>query len=236
MKMLIKNIKTATGTALFIGMAASTNAQSSSVQNKLEYMIGESPERIFDIAKAERKPVLMYIHSQTCYSSRKFSRDIMNHEKVKNLVRKRFVCMNADVATKFGNSMAIKHKILIMPAIVLYSPDKGIMFQCHLKLDTFEMMTEFRAFVSAYNLIEQLALNKATTSLTEKEALRAIGRSYADKDFKRDVNGSLEDRIKLRTLNIAYFKEFEEGYKEEWGAMLVSNRKKMSGKQTASRR
>ncbi len=236
MKKLINTIKTVAATAMFISLANNSSAQAPAVQGNLSYMIKEPQEKIFEIAKAERKPVLMYIHSQTCFSSRKFSRDVMNHEKVKSLVRKRFVCMNADVSSKFGNSMAIKHNILMMPAIVLYSPDKGIMFQCHLKIDTFEMMTQFRAFVSACNLMEQVALNQATTNLNEKESLNAIGRSYADKDFKRDINGSPEDRIKLRTLNIAYFKEFEEGYKEEWDAMLASNGKKKDNKVTTSRR
>ncbi|MBI3233061.1 MAG: thioredoxin family protein [Bacteroidetes bacterium] len=234
-------MKNATITKLFftiflaIVLKVGANAQQQMVQGKLEYMMKESQDKVFEVAKAENKPVLIYIHSQTCFSSKKFSREIMNHEKVKTIVRKKYVCMNADVATTFGKQMAAKHNILLMPALVLYSPDKGIMFQCKLQLDTFEMMTQFRSFISACNLLEQVKMQQSTSDKSQKEIIRQIGRSYAMKDFQRDKNGEVSQRVTLRTLNIEFFKDFEIGYKEEYETLLASNGKKSSGEAASIR-
>lgn len=149
----------------------------------------------------------------------------MNHDKVKGMIKKRYICMNADVSTKFGKQMASKHGVLLMPALYLYSPDKGIMYQCKLEVDTFEMMSQFRSFVTACNLLDQVKLQQKTANLSEKEIIRQIGRSYAIKDFKRDNAGEIAQRVSIRTLNINFFKEFEVGYREEWDVLVASNGK-----------
>ncbi len=202
-----------------------TAAQQQQVQGKLEYMMKESQDKVFEQAKAENKPVLIFIHSQTCFSSKKFSREIMNHEKVKGLIKKRYVSMNADVSSPFGREMASKHKVLMMPALILYSPDKGIMFQCKLANDTFEMLNQFRSFVTACNLLDQVRMQQKTADKSEKEIIRQIGRSYALKDFQRDKTGDISQRVALRTLDLPFFKEFEVGYREEWETLLASNGK-----------
>jgi len=212
--------------AILVTVSYKGIAQQQTVQGKLEYMIKESQDRIFEIAQAENKPVLIYIHSQTCFSSKKFSREIMNHDQVKSLIKKKYICMNADVATTFGKQMASKHTVLLMPALVLYSPDKGIMYQCKLKVDTSDMMSQFRSFITACNLLDQVRSQQKTSSLSQSQIIRQIGRSYALKDFQNDRNVEINQRVSVRTLNMSFFKEFETGYREEYETLLANNGKK----------
>lgn len=209
--------------AIIVTNTYESSAQQQLVQGKLEYMMKESQEKVFEIAQTENKPVLIYIHSQTCLSSKKFSREIMNHVKVKGMIRNRYICMNGDVSTKYGKQMAAKHGVLIMPALYLFSPDKSIMFQCKLEVDTFEMLSQFRSFISACNIVDQVKFQQKTSSLSEKEIIRQIGRSYAIKDFKTNNAGEIAQRVSIRTLNINFLKEFEVGYREEWKVLLASS-------------
>jgi hypothetical protein len=211
---------------LLLGNTAA-NAQTPTTQAKLEYMFKESHEKIFEMAVAEKKPVLIYVNANTCFSSRKFSREVMNHEKVKSLLRKKFICMNADVSTKWGKAMASKHDLLMTPAIILYSPGKEILFTCTLKCDTFEMMSQFRSFLSACNLVEQVNLQLATNpSISQKDALRGIAKAYAAKDYKRDDAGNVAERIQIRTLGISFFSAFADAYNEEWADLQSGKGKK----------
>lgn len=199
------------------GSLSTLFAQKQVIQGKLEYMISEPSEAIFEIAKRENKPVLIYIHSQSCMSSKKFSREIMNHYKVKAFLKKKYVCMNADVSSKIGQHMASKHGVLITPMLFVYSPGKEISYQCNLEIDTFEMMKQFRAFVTACNLLDQVKMKKKTSDMSEKQIIKEIGVSYAIHDYKKDPNiADITSAIYNRTLDLPYFKEFELGYREEW--------------------
>lgn len=210
------------------GMLNISFAQQPAVQGKLEYMMQESSDKVFEIAQKENKPVLIYIHSQSCFSSKKFSREIMNNSKVKALIRKKYICMNADVSSKIGQQMASKFGVLMMPGLFLVTPDRGIEYQCKLSVDTFDMMTQFRSFITVCNLQEQVKMQKSTSELSEKEIIRQIGRSYAMKDYQKDKTSTigLTLRVTTRTLNIPFFKEFEIGYMEEWNGLLASNKGK----------
>lgn len=211
---------------LLIFSTINAEAQTSMVQGKLEYMLKESSDRVFEIAKKENKPVLVYVNSQSCFTSKKFSREVMNQPKVKSLLHKKFICMNADISTGFGKQIANKYGVLMTPALFLFSPDKEISFHSKLEMDTAVMLSQFRGFLTAFNLLTQVKMQLKTTKKSEKEIIKEIGRSYASTDFKKDHSVDPSQKITAKTLNIDYFKEFEEGYLEEWRLLQEADKKK----------
>ena len=194
-------------------------AQQQMLQGKLDFMVKVPEKQIFDIAKKENKPILIYIHSPSCITGKKFAREILNHPQMKSWLKKKYVSMNADVNSEIGKDAARKHKVLITPAVFLYSPDNFLSYQCKLDADTADMLNQFNAFTVACAMLQQVKLLQTTSKLSEKQALRKIGESYATRDFKLDRNADVNQKLAARTLNIKFFEELEASYKETWAKL-----------------
>jgi thioredoxin-related protein len=182
-------------------------------------MIKEDIERIREIAAYDKKPMLIYVNSTECYDSKRFSREVMNNDKLKGFLRKNFICMNAAIQTKEGKAMAKKHSVLLMPAIFMYSNDEVLYFPCSMKLDTAIMMNQFRGFVSATKLKEEVVLQMKTGGINQNEALAALAKAYAASYFKKKANSEASALVTAITLNISYFKEFDHEFVVEWGLL-----------------
>jgi hypothetical protein len=182
---------------------------------KFTYMDNMPASQIFGDALKENRPVLVFVHSKHCMSSRKFNREIMNLEAVAVFFKTNFKCMNADVGTKNGNRFAKIHDLLNMPALMLYSPDKKMSYLCHLKLDHEYVLNQAVSFLNAFNIREQIKQFRFTNKVTKKEAAMAIGRSYALIDFRRNEKEKSKNMYYF-AMQMRLFKSFAIGYNDEW--------------------
>jgi hypothetical protein len=80
---------------------------------KLGYMTKVPMSQVYQIAKYEDKPLMIFIYSFSCYSSRKYIREIMNQQPVIDNFKNHCVCVNADMATARGRQLAVKYNDLI---------------------------------------------------------------------------------------------------------------------------
>lgn len=203
-----------------------TSFQSYSEIRGISYMSKEGLDRIIPYAKRENKPILIYIHSQHCYTSKKFTREIMSSDSIRKFVGPKYYCINGDIAQEFGTTYAKKHDILILPAIVLLAPDGNHLFQVEMTYEFDILFGQIGRYVSTCSILMQSELLKSTSKLTEAEALIKIGASYAKTDFlkRRDIHPSENCRRFLVDINkLNYFKN---GYLLQWAALADEEKKK----------
>ncbi|MBI3234405.1 MAG: thioredoxin family protein [Bacteroidetes bacterium] len=205
---------------LILTVFAFLNLQKVSGQKpRLDYMSKNSSDFIFNLSKFDKKPVLVFVHSVHCYTSRQFVREVMNKEDVMQTIRMNFNCMNADVSEKNGKSYADKNNLMLMPVLVLYSHDADMKYRCQLKLDKSYILEQLRNFLSACNIKNQIKMLSSTNeNLDVKTSSSKIGESYARIDYRKrtTLSEDMSKNIARFTLNMKYFKDFEDGYKREW--------------------
>ncbi len=192
----------------------------------LSYMSKEGLDRVIPYAKRENKPILIYIHSQHCYTSKKFTREIMASDSLRKFVSSRYFCINGDIANEFGTTFAKKHEILILPAILLLAPDGNHLFQIDMTYEFDILFGQIGRYVATCSILMQSSLLKSTSKLTEGEALTKIGASYANTDFmkRRDIHPRENCRRFLVDMNkLNYFKN---GYLLQWAALVNEEKKK----------
>ncbi len=183
---------------------------------KLGYMTKVPMSQVYQIAKYEDKPVMIFIHSFSCYSSRKYIREIMNQQQVIDNFKNHFVCVNADMATSRGRQLAMKYNALILPVIILINSDQSITYRCQMKIDEAALLEEVRNFVTVNKVQKQIVSYMKSTKSTHHISADKIGASYAKIDYKKNPENIPGTFVKKYTMSISDLKPFEEGYLREW--------------------
>ena len=197
---------------------------------RLDYMSKNSASFIFNQSKLDKRPVFVLVHSVHCYTSRQFIREVMNQNEVIQTIRMNFNCMNADVSNINGKVFAEKNNLMLMPVLVLYSSDAQMNFNCKLKLDKTYILDQLRNFLSACNIRNQIQmLSRTNENIDFKTASYRIGESYARIDKRRQHNMSddVNKNVSRFTLNLKYFKDFEQGYLAEWEKLKMKKEETM---------
>jgi len=203
-----------------------TSFQTYSQIRGISYMSKEGLDNIIPYAKKDNKPILIYIHSQHCYTSKKFTREIMSSDSIRKFVSRKYYCINGDIAQKFGTAYAKKHDILILPSIVLLAPDGNHLFQVDMTYDFDILFGQIGRYVSTCSILMQSELLKSTSNITEAEALTKIGASYAKTDFlkRRDIHPS--ENCSRFLVDINKLNYFKNGYLLQWAKLLEEDKKK----------
>lgn len=201
---------------LFSAPVSSNAAEKPATQDKLGFMKALSFDKIQEYAKIDRKPILLYFHSKTCITSRQFTREVIATSTVKGTLRKHFVSMNADVASKDGKSTAQKFNVYSVPSVIVISADGELQYTCELKMDTSVFNGLISSFFSACNIYNSITDLKQTNGISFSDAANRIGASYAKKDFKNNSLASADLMAHQRTLDLPELSEVNEGYMKEW--------------------
>ncbi len=209
-------------TFLFSLPATSNATEKPGHQDKLGFMKTIAFDKIIEYAKIDRKPVLLYFHSQTCITSRQFTREVITTSTVKSTLRKNFVSMNADVIGKDAKTTAQKFGVYTLPAVILISADGELEYKCELKMDTSVFNGLISSFFSACNIYNAIADLKQTNGVSYNEAAHRIGASYAKKDFKNNSLASADIMAHQRTLDLPQLSEVNEGYLREWESQKIA--------------
>ncbi len=193
-------------------------------RNPLGFMMPCNLVKAKSSAKLERKPLLLYIHSTKCYSSRTFTRQIAGKAEFANWAKGNFICMEANVLVGKGKSVAKKYGVLKLPSIIMLSFDTDLEYNVEMKMDSVSLYNQFRSFLSANSLKSQIELMRSTNGLTYQAASKAIAASYAKHDFKKNPAGSPEMMASERTLEIKKLKDLHLAYIDEYKKLVaVSN-------------
>ncbi len=196
----MKNIITITIATLVLSFVIATNSFGSN--DPLRFMVKANVEMAKGFAKQERKPMMIYIHSTKCISSRTFTRQIVAKQNFAKFADKNFVCMEANVTTKEGKDIAKKYNVLSVPAIIMVSYDQDLEYTVEMKLDSVSLYNQFRSFLTANSLHSQVEMLENTNGLSQEAASKAIAQSYAKRDFRSNPNASAEMMAAERTLQI----------------------------------
>ncbi|MDZ4758740.1 MAG: thioredoxin family protein [Bacteroidota bacterium] len=194
----------------------------------ISYMSKEGLERVIPYAKRDNKPILIYLHSQHCYTSKKFTREIMSSDSVRKFVGPKYFCINGDIAYEFGTTYAKKHEILILPTIILLAPDGNHQFQVDMTYELDILFGQISRYVSTCSILMQSSLLKSTSKLSEGEALSKIGASYAKTDFMKRREIHPRDNCRRFLVDMSKLNHFKNGYYKEWENLLEEEKKKVS--------
>lgn len=194
-------------------------------KQKVEYMLDEQMDKVFEFAREKKKPVAVYVNSAKCFDSRKFTREIMSSQRVANFIKKHYFTINADVTARNGNVAARKLNVIIVPSLILFDCNQSLRYQLELKMDSNVVFDQFSGFLSAMSLNDQVQLMVSTNNMEQEMACKSIGASYARSDFKKFPGNNPEDMVTKRTLGIPTLVAIETGYLEEW-ERLVDKAKK----------
>ncbi|MBI3233644.1 MAG: thioredoxin family protein [Bacteroidetes bacterium] len=193
---------------------------------KLGYMTKVPLSQAFQIANYEDKPVMVFIHSFSCYSSRKYIREVMNKQEVIDRFKSHFVCVNADMATMRGRAVASKYNVMILPVILLINSDQSIVYRCQMKIDDAALITEVDNFVTLNKVQKQIISYQKSRAISYKKSAEAIGVSYAKIDFKKDQEIIPRKHVKKYTMNLKELLPFEDAYVKEWERLKTEKAKK----------
>ncbi len=193
-------------------------------RNPLSFMMPCNLAKAKSSAKLERKPLLLYVHSSKCYSSRTFTRQIASKPEFANWAKGNFICMEANVLVGKGKSIAKKYGVIKLPSIIMLSFDTDLEYNVEMKMDSVSLYNQFRSFLSANSLKSQIELMRTTNGLTYQAASKAIAASYAKHDFKKNPAGSPQMMAAERTLLIKKLKDLHLAYIDEYKKLVaVSN-------------
>lgn len=220
----MKNILHTTIAVLVLTIASVSNSFGSS--DPLNFMVKCNMPLAKSFAKQERKPIMLYIHSTKCISSRTFTRQVVAKADFAKWADKNFVCMEANVLTKEGKYIAKKYGVLKVPAIIMVSNDQALEYNVEMKLDSVSLYNQLRSFLTANNLKSQVELLHTTNGLSFEDACKAIAASYAKIDFKSNLNASAEMMAAERTLNIGKLAILSKAYIAEYNKLSGNNTNK----------
>ncbi|MSQ79705.1 MAG: hypothetical protein EXR21_08535 [Flavobacteriaceae bacterium] len=190
---------------------------------KLGFMYSMPLPKVTAIAKRLNKPIVIYLNSQNCSDSKRFSREVLNMPTVTKLLRTKYVCLNANVDSNFGNAIARKYKKLVMPVIIIINPDENWEYCCNLDLDTLNLLSQLNAFYAAFSLQEEIKFLVRTSSMNFNEASDKIASYYADRYIKENKEKSVEEFLLSQTLGLEYFTRYSKTF------VLELERKKAMG-------
>lgn len=214
----MKNFVTITIATLVLTFVIASNSFGSA--DPLRFMVKSNLPMAKGFAKQERKPMLVYIHSTKCISSRTFTRQIVAKPDFAKFADKNFVCIEANITTKEGKDIAKKYNIMSVPAIVMVSYDQDLEYTVEMKLDSVSLYNQFRSFLTANSLNGQIELLQGTNGLSFEDASKAIAQSYAKRDFKSNPTASAEMMAAERTLNISKLGDLNKAYVAEYKKLL----------------
>ncbi|MDZ4758703.1 MAG: thioredoxin family protein, partial [Bacteroidota bacterium] len=189
-----------------------TYASMAAGKDPLNFMVKCNLKLSKQFAKTERKPLLLYIHSTKCISSRTFTRQIVGKPEFAKWAQSNFICMEANVTTKKGKEIAKKYGVLKIPSIIMLSFDTDLEYAVEMKLDSESLYTQFRSFLTANSLKSQIELMRETNGLSYRQASVAIAKSYAASDYKKNPIGVAEMMASGRTLRIHKLNDLYEAY------------------------
>lgn len=196
----MKNFITNTGATLVLTFVIASNSFGSN--DPLRFMVKGNFQMAKGFSKQERKPMMVYIHSTKCISSRTFTRQIVAKQDFAKFADKNFVCIEANVTTNEGKDIAKKYNVMRIPAIIMVSYDSDLEYIVEMKLDSVSLYNQFRSFLTANSLNSQIELLHSTNGLSAEDASKAIAQSYAKRDFKTNPNASAEMMAAELTLHI----------------------------------
>ncbi len=211
---------------IFLSLILIFGNESYSEIRGINYMSREGLERVIPYAKRENKPILIYIHSQHCYTSKKFTREIMSSDSVRKFVSPKYFCLNGDIAYEFGTTYAKKHEILVLPALILLAPDGNHLFQVDMTYELDILFGQIGRYVSTCSILMQSSLLKSTSQLTEGQALTKIGASYAKADFVKRREIHPRDNCRRFLVDMYKLNYFKNGYFLEWAKLVEEEKKK----------
>ena len=187
----------------------------------LRFMVKSNLPAAKGFAKQERKPMLIYVHSTKCMSSRTFTRTIVAKADFAKFADKNFICMEANVTTKEGKDIAKKYNVMSVPAIIMVSYDQDLEYAVEMKLDSVSLYNQFRSFLTANSLNSQIELLQSTNGLNFDDASAAIAKSYAKQDFKKNPAASAEMMAAERTLHINKLGNLNKAYIAEFNKLAT---------------
>ncbi len=187
------------------------------LSTKLGFMYSMPIAKVSELAKRLNMPVLVYMNSQNCSDSKRFSREVLNMPTVIKLLRTKYVCMNANVDSSYGSAMARKYQKLIMPVVVLISPDGNLEYCCNLNLDTLNLITQLNAFYTACSLRDAINLMVRTSSMKFNAASDKIASYYTDRYMKEYKTIPVDVFLRSQTLGLEYFKRYSKTFVAELG-------------------
>ncbi len=193
-------------------------------KDPLNFMIKSNLKQSKQFAKQERKPLILYIHSSKCISSRTFTRQIVGKAEFAKWAKTNFVCMEANVTTKKGKEIAKKYGVLKIPSIIMLSFDTDLEYAVEMKLDSASLYNQFYSFLTANSLKSQIELMRETNGYTYRQASAAIAQSYAQHDYKKNPNGTAELMAFERTLHIHKLNDLYNAYIIEYTKLTADNK------------
>jgi hypothetical protein len=84
-----------------------------------------------------------------------------------------------------------------------------------LEFDTGVILQQLKLFTNACSMVEQVLMQKRGGDKTETEILEELGKSYASRDFKKNIETQIEHKLESYTFHLPYFDAFEAAYKAE---------------------
>lgn len=207
---------------LFVGLSI----QVYSDPKGLSYMSKENLENVIVFAKRENKPILVYLHSQHCYTSKKFTREVMATDSVRKYAGTRYFCINGDIAREFGTTYCKKNDILVLPVVRLLSPDGTHPYTVDLTFDLDIFLGQLGKYVSTCSILMQADLLRQTSNYTENQALELIGASYAKTDYIKRQDISATENCRRYLVEITKLNHFKDGYLKEWARLVEEEKKK----------
>ncbi len=193
-------------------------------KDPLNFMLKCNLKQSKQFAKQERKPMMIYIHSTKCISSRTFTRQIVGKPEFAKWAKGNFICMEANVTTKKGKEIAKKYGVLRIPAIIMLSFDTDLEYAVEMKLDSQSLYTQFRSFLTANSLKNQIELMRETNGYSYRQASAAIARSYAKQDYKKNPDGTPQMMAYERTLHINKLTDLYDAYVLEYTKLSGQNK------------
>lgn len=171
---------------------------------------------VLSYSKQEKKPIMIYINSPGCVSSREFTRIVMGTDTVKKYLKKHFNCINANTQTAQGDAIAKKFGIMIVPAVILIGIDQDVYIKPEMEVHAEGSIREFNRFLSSVELMEMIRLYSKSHHISIQNARHEIGKSLAQLDFKRNKNGNPFENLRRYNLDIGMLSVLAETYKKEW--------------------
>ncbi|MDZ4757825.1 MAG: thioredoxin family protein [Bacteroidota bacterium] len=173
-----------------------------------------------EFAKKEHRPLLVYVHSSHCYDSKKFTREIMSSVEIVNVLKNQYNCLDAEISSSNGNSIAKKYNVYKLPSIILIDPNSDLQFELPMKKEPQYLIDHFNYFLSSCSIAEQITFFLTTSNITKAEASKKVAVSYVRRDKKISAGASPQYYIYAYTLNQTQFSDFESAYIEEWQKSL----------------
>jgi len=184
-----------------------------------------------EFAKKEHHPLLIYVHSNHCYESKKFTREIMSNAELVNVLKANYNCLDAEISGSNGNTIARKYNVYKLPAIIMVDPNSDLEFELPMKKEPQYLIDHFNYFLSSCSISEQITFYLTTSNITMAEASKKVALSYVRRDKKISSGASAQYYIYGYTLNQPQFSDFEAAYVEEWQKnLLLEDDKKVAVK------